>query len=436
MNIDNSEETINKKSLGFFKVEQVNSKWCFIDPEGNPFFSTGICGVSSSGFYAPDLGYSPYNKNIIEKYGSDEQWAQVTHDRMKTWNFNTIGYGDQYMVDTGLPYCVQLGLAFDDWIGGGIADYFSDEWISKVDEMCKEKVAPISEDKNLIGFFLDNEVHWGPDWRLFNDLAEDYCKMPSDSPGKHALVEFLRNRYNNNIEKFNDIWKTEYKSFDDLRSVTRLGLYSLNKQARADRAAFTFFAAEQFFKVCYETIRKYDGNHLILGVRFQSYLTPLEVVKASIPYIDVISVNHYFARPVLIGPIIIMDKLFGFVSTMDMLEEYYSISGKPVLISEFNIRAKDSGLPNKKPPQILFPVVKTQEKRADLFEKMMQRFISKPYAIGYHWYAYTDEPNTGRFDGEDSNTGIVNVMDEPYEALTERMTKINHLAQESVKKKS
>jgi hypothetical protein len=63
---------------------------------------------------------------------------------------------------------------------------------------------------------------------------------------------------------------------------------------------------------------------------------------------------------------------------------------------------------------------------------MMRWFISKPYAIGYHWYSYIDEPKTGRFDGENSNTGIVNLLDEPYGVLVERMTKINRLAQESV----
>ena len=180
-------------------------------------------------------------------------------------------------------------------------------------------------------------------------------------------------------------------------------------------------------------IKKYDRHHLILGVRYQSYLVPLEVIKASIPYVDVISVNHYFARRVMIGPTIVVEKLLGFVCTINMLEEYYLISGKPMLISEFNIRAKDAGLPNKKPSQIFSPVVKTQEKRSDTFEKMMRWFISKPYAIGYHWFAYIDEPKTGRSDdGENSNIGIVNLRDEPYEVLVERMTKINRLAQESV----
>jgi agarase len=433
MNTNNSKESNNKKSSGFFKVEQVNGRWCFIDPDGKTFFSTGVCAVRTSGFYAPDLGYSPYYKNIMGKYKNEVNWAQTTYDRLKNWNFNTIGYGDEYIVATGMPYCKKLSMSGHIWNSGKIPDYFSEEWIQNVDDNAREHVAPLAEEKQLIGYFLDNEIHWSLDWRSHHDLFEDYCGMPSVSPGKKTLVRFLKDRYYDDITAFNTVWKTNHACFDELLNVTSLGLFPKNNHVRSDRAAFTFLVAEQYFKICYQTIKKYDSNHLILGVRYQSYLVPIEVIKASIPYVDVISVNHYFARPILLGPTIAIEKLLGFVCTMNILEEYHLISGKPVLISEFNIRAKDAGLPNKKPSQIFSPVVKTQEKRSDTFEKMMRWFISKPYAIGYHWFAYMDEPKTGRSnDGENSNTGIVNLLDEPYEVLVERMTKINRLTQESV----
>ena len=37
-----------------------------------------------------------------------------------------------------------------------------------------------------------------------------------------------------------------------------------------------------------------------------------------------------------------------------------------------------------------------------------------PQALGYHWFKWSDEPKEGRFDGEDSNYGLVNEGDEPY----------------------
>jgi hypothetical protein len=38
-----------------------------------------------------------------------------------------------------------------------------------------------------------------------------------------------------------------------------------------------------------------------------------------------------------------------------------------------------------------------------------------PNIIGIHWYAYTDQPITGRYsDGENKGLGLVDVTDKPY----------------------
>jgi len=426
-----SQNIVNSGETGFFRVEQVDDRWHFTDPEGNPFFSTGVCSIRASGYFAPDLNCSPYYDNIMNLYGSEEAWANVTHDRLVSWNFNTIGsWSDQYIIDTGLSYTVMLDLAMDK--DDEIADYFSKEWEEKVDQKCQDVVVNLSNDPNLIGYFLDNEVHWGVDWKAVKDLFAEYCSLSYNSPGKIALVEFLKERYNGNIIKFNLAWRTLFKNFDEILNVSSLGSLPKTLHSSYDRRAFTYFAAERFFKVCNETIRKYDKNHLILGARFQSYLTPIEVVQAAAHYVDVISVNHYSARPLLNGIVSLLERLLGFINPKNTLQDYYDATNKPILVSEFNFRAYDSGLPNTLPPPLLFPVVLTQTQRANHFESEARDFIKKSYIVGYHWYAYMDEPETGRFDGENSNTGIVNVTDDPYETLVSRMTEINRLAQESV----
>jgi len=432
MKTNTLEETKHTHAPGFFKVEQINGRWCFRDPEGNPFFSTGICSISAKGFYAPDLGYSPYYNHIIKKYKHEKTWAQTTSARLKKWKFNTIGDGDEHIVATGLPYCKKVTMSGHIWNAGKTPDYFSEEWVQNVDSIASEQVAPLAEDHQLIGYFLDNETHWGPDWGSRHDLFDGYCGMPSESLGKKTLVRFLKDRYHDDIMAFNAVWKTHYRSFDELLQVTRFRFFPRNRHVRSDRAAFAFLVATQYFKICHQAIRKYDRNHLILGVRYQSYLVPIEVIKASLPYVDVISVNHYFTRTLFSAPTSAIQKLLGYVCTGDLLEEYYALSGKPVLISECNIRANDAGLRNTKPSQIFSPVVKTQEQRSKRFEKLMRRFISKPYVIGYHWFCYVDEPKTGRYDGENSNTGIVNELDEPYKVLVERLTTVNRCAQERV----
>jgi len=45
--------------------------------------------------------------------------------------------------------------------------------------------------------------------------------------------------------------------------------------------------------------------------------------------------------------------------------------------------------------------------------------------VGYHWFEHADEPAEGRFDGENSNYGLVNIRDEPWSILVARAVAVN-----------
>ena len=62
-----------------------------------------------------------------------------------------------------------------------------------------------------------------------------------------------------------------------------------------------------------------------------------------------------------------MEALLGFVTPVDALKEFHDITGRPILISEFHFRAWDSGLPNRKPSPLLFPVAAYPEGPGQLF---------------------------------------------------------------------
>jgi hypothetical protein len=53
LNTNSKQETKNDNETNFFKIEKIKGHWRFIDSKGEPFFSTGICGVSSGSFYSP-----------------------------------------------------------------------------------------------------------------------------------------------------------------------------------------------------------------------------------------------------------------------------------------------------------------------------------------------------------------------------------------------
>ena len=427
-----SEDNQNEEKT-FFKVDKINDRWFFIDPDGKPFFSVGIGSISATSGYSPELGYSEYYKNIMDLYGSEQNWANITHERIVDWGFNTLGGSGKYIRVKGLNYTINLGLANDDWITGEIVDYFSNEWINYVDKRCKDKIINVSNDTKLIGYFLDNEIKWGSDWRGLLDIFDTYMKLEYYEAGKIRLVDFLKVKYQNNISKFNIAWRENFLDFDEILYEKTLGTWPYTIDARNDHNDFLYIVAEQFYKVCYEKIKKYDSNHLILGSRFLSYFAPIKVLEASKEYVDVISVNHYTPNPLIIPFWFIFQDIIGFARPTNYLKEFNKITDKPILISEFYFRALDSGLPNTKPYRFFMTVQFTQKQRAICFELQTRPFIKKPYSVGYHWFGYCDQPKTGRFDGENSNNGLVNINDEPYEKLIKSIEQVNFIAQNSVK---
>ena len=411
---------------GYFTVERHGDRWWFVDPDGNEFFSAGVCKVDPHGFYCPELGYSPYYENIMEKYGSEEAWAQVTLDRLREWNFNTLGaWSDVDLLGSEMPYTIVLNLAGANWQYGTIPDYFSDDFYENVEEKIEQLVVPRVNDENLIGYFLDNELRWGLDWRGFKDLFAVYFSFPYNAPGKIELVNFLRERYHNDVNAFNQAWEMNIFSFDDLLYMDWVPPLPINDAQKEDRADFAGYVANQYFSYCYNAIREVDQNHLILGCRFVSWSVPREVLEAIIPYTDVVSVNHYFVWPLWEWMIYQLEDMMGWVSPEDMFVNFYEITGKPILITEFSMRAFDSGLPNTKPPPLFFMTGFTQKNRADFFEYFATSSLETNYIVGYHWFCYMDEPPLGRFDGEDSNFGLVSNEDIPWYTLVNRMKQIN-----------
>jgi hypothetical protein len=66
-----------------------------------------------------------------------------------------------------------------------------------------------------------------------------------------------------------------------------------------------------------------------------------------------------------------------------------------------------------------------KQDRADHFERYVRALVRMPFVVGYHWFEYFDQPAEGRFDGENSNYGLVSGQDEPWDTLVQRVTQVN-----------
>ena len=111
------------------------------------------------------------------------------------------------------------------------------------------------------------------------------------------------------------------------------------------------------------------------------------------------------------------------------LGEYYAVVRKPMIITEWSFPALDSGLPCKHGAGMR---VDTQEQKAACYRIFANTMAGLPFMIGYHYFMWADQPAQGisRAFPEDSNYGLVNEKDEPYEVFTRTVADVNRRAPE------
>ena len=426
---------------GFFHAELIGQRWWLIAPDGKPFISKGVDNVQFAQDAIQGTIISPYALATMTKYGSADAWRAATAGQLACWGFNTLGAWSDAKVSHALKdgkrfaYAPMLDIGAwfvgkkqggQAWLHGIFPDVFDPDFEKFAYQRAAEVVAGRAEDHWLMGWFIDNELRWGPDWRGKDELLTMFLALPTGTPGRKTAIELLRGRYGE-VAKFNEVWNTAFHAWDEVDGAgaikppfVRQAVYHQNQEVerKADeadpkRAAFTgdcdaFLGrlAEEYFRITNGAIRHADPNHMNFGCRF-AYVPPAPVVAAAAKYVDVISFNCYDFDP---RPAI----------------QRYSVFGKPLIIGEFSFRGADSGLPNTKGAG---PIVKTQAERAAAFEKYVTLGLGTTALVGYHWFEHADEPKEGRFDGENSNYGVVNIRDEPYEELTRAMTRVNEEAE-------
>lgn len=401
------------EGTGFFDTYQdENGKWWFVDPEGHAFYSVGVCAVS------PGYGYA-YNENILEKYGNYEGWVNATIDRFNDWGFNTLGAWSEHNLFKNIPYTYTLISRRDPrWnVARNLPDVFDPCWKLHIKEEIENFTKETKDDPYLIGYWIDNEMNWGPDSFDLNTILEEYMCFNYEymRPGKRVAVEFLRERYNDDVDEFNSVWNMNIECFDDLYDILKLGRkgwlsQNFNKKIKGDIKAFNELVAETYFNITTSLIRENDPNHLILGVRFHLEGAPEEVIKACGKYCDVVSINHYRESVVVYSPMLALRCRFCGVVPLDKwMGSYYEISGKPLLSGEFSCNSLDSDTTNSVLVGISKLVI-NQRNRGRYFEWYAKKCLESPYVIGYHWFAYVD-----KHFGYDTNCGLLNKYDEEYD---------------------
>jgi hypothetical protein len=365
------------KATGFFRVEQIDGKWWFVDPDGHLFISVGSdviqpsIGTSTRGraniFAAlppPEFGRSRmeydgretvsfYTWNLGRRFGTDwkAKWSDFNVRRLAAWGFNTVAnWSDSSLWDLKrTPYAIPLGgWGMEQYMG--MPDVYSPAWEKKVDESARRQCAARKDDPWLLGYFVANE----PSWPGREELVANLILKGPDTATKKALQEFLAKE---------------------------------NTPAR--KRAFMLQAFEKELTVINAAIKKYDSNHLNLGIRFGGQ-----------PEDDIVRLTRVFD--------VYSQNIYAEVPERAKLDKLYELTGRPILIGEFHMGTPDRGM------SAGLVQARDQEQRGVAYRYYVENAVAMPALIGTHWFQWTDEANTGRMDGENYNIGLIDVTDRPY----------------------
>lgn len=370
-------------ATGYFRVQKIDGRWWFVDPDGYLFLSISGGGPTAGGggeaSKAPGLegmfaAYPPETAapafpgygtgasqprmmsfgewNLHRRFGFDEgwreRWADLTVKRMQAWGLNTGSPRPG-----SFPYLGHLRTRIETIYG--IQDVYAPDYAATLENSVKTQVAASARDPYLIGYFLQNEPSWlETEPRVCQLLLDD----EADRPIKQALKAYLA------------------KNGDTDETRTRFVHETFRKHIASLAGA----------------VRKYDPNHLLLGIRFGHSNVPhpaiLQIVK---DYSDVFAFNTYRLAP-----------------NKEYLDAIFEALDMPMIDGEFHFGTIDRGMA----PGLV--QVGSQEERATAFRYFAENGFAHPALVGIAWFQYTDQGLMGRRDGERYNIGLIDVTDQPY----------------------
>lgn len=403
---------------GFFRVAFEEGRWWLVDPDGHPFWSTGLdcvginidaaySGIENALTWLPEAGgpYAPAVEkgrrdqrsvnylaaNFIRAFGAEwrERWGEIAIGLMREWGFNTVANWSDWQVASraGFPYVRPLHDSFhrSRLVYRTFPDIYHPDFAADVEEYAQQ-LAETRDDPALIGYFLMNEPTWGFSSEL---VAEGMLYTTPQCASRRALADFLRERYGSNAAlaaawgmpvRFEDVAEGEW--------TTRLP-----PAARTDMEAFSTVMAEKYFGMLSAACRQVDPHHLNLGARY--YTVPPEWVAKGMRGFDVFSINCYRSQ----------------VPAGD-LQRIHEMLGLPTMIGEWHFGALDVGLPGSG-----IGHVADQAARGQAYRVYLENAAAIPWCVGVHYFTLYDQSALGRFDGENYNIGFLDVCHQPYQPL-------------------
>ena len=402
---------VTDKGTGFFRVVEKDGRWRVIDPLGRGMVLLGVDHVTYRGHYSQRTKRSVHHEVNKRKFPNKADWEEDTLARPKKWGFNLLGAGcDPALEHRGLVHTAFLsigdGLCWDPerpdlYICpnehrpcSAFPNVFHPQFAEWADWKARTGCAPHRDDPWLFGYFIDNELAWWGRGRHDTGLFDAVAKLPDTHSAKIAQRKFLAER---GVE---------------------------GAPSAADKLAFLKLAADIYFRVSCEAIRRHDPNHIVMGARFAGLLGAHPVVwEVSGKYCDLVTFNVYPWADIDRN-VVTMHSSATAERVADAFTRQYGYVKKPMLVTEWSFPALDSGLPCTGGAGQRFRTQRERTRATELFARTM---LSLPFFVGYDYFMWVDEPPEGISDAfpEDSNYGLINLQGDAYPEITEMFTHLH-----------
>ena len=343
---------------GFYRAgKDTDGRWWFLRPDGRPFIYKGVCAVCDG--IPPHEGRpgNDYWQNYQKLYGKDDRrFAMDSFRALDDLGFNAFGMWcfirnpNARHEDLGWPFIEHIH-AREVYPEGAVTgsflktiDAFDPNWERAFDKACAARCARYRDSTNLFGYFTDNEPFWGqPHQRVspeeqaelakqqdsfqaqttaferaarghrwgIDPLAETYksgtllqvfMNLAAERAGHRAAWDFALERHGDSVAQLAKDWGGEFSSPGEFRAKSEAGMVLNSPAYGADHEDFTRLYVRTYYRATGEAIRRYDPNHMRLGVRHHARCelhgeVALREYADLREHVEVFSLNTYHDYP-------------------------------------------------------------------------------------------------------------------------------------------
>lgn len=434
---------------GAVSVRQADGAWWMVKNNGEPFYWNTV----NAGEPSENMALTNYLWTVRRL--TPQQYAADVAVRLRKDLLFNAGYKPDVAASTELAtdwlnFSTEVSIPGSDWIlkdaqgvlfgssGHWFPDPFSPAWQSRVVAEAGTIDASFVGRSDAVGYWTDNEWVYGP---MSDFFWSDNCKT--------ALVAWLQGTLDvpagfqllhpyANVKDLNSAWSSAYHtyaygSFEEVYGSDKPRVRAFDDPVSSNLLAFERVVFKTYADTVIGAVRRREDKligelaaqgragyrHMIMSCRvaFEGPGYAADALRRNMDVFrdfDVIAINAY--------PFYRNGADHYPRSYVEALRRtFYDTTGRPVLISEYGIAARDAGVPVARWHD---RTVESQAERGAGYHNLSAVFANLPWVVGQSWFKWYN--GYGVPEGKDPrNCGIVDDHDAYYAALTNRIVGTN-----------